>query len=416
MRELRQDWRDVFLSFRIARDPRKVLLGAAGVIVTLVFLWFLAWGFHKMNIIHERATSKVIRSSALTFLSDPVDSVKRAAKVFRVKVKKDGRTSHEAPKPRAYVSIGVLVLGLIAIWSFFGGAISRIAAVELAKDERIEIREARKFACKKYWAYLWAPIVPTVGVGIFAGCVVVGGLIGCIPYLGVAVIGLFFPLALLAGFLVALILVGGVAGGAMMMPAISAEGTDSFDGISRAYSYVYSKPWRYLWYVGVAKVYGLICLAFVFLFTWLTVESAFWAGKVGLKALYGKWTFEDIYRFYSSWEFSKAAREGVWTHIWAFVIGIWAHLVWALFWGFVVSMVITASTIVYFLMRKAVDGTEMTEVFEEEEELAEGGEAAAPAEEEKAAEAPKEAKKEEQAPGTEEVKKPRKKKEGESEE
>ena len=36
--------------------------------------------------------------------------------------------------------------------------------------------------------------------------------------------------------------------------------------------------------------------------------------------------------------------------------------------GFLASYVLTAQTIIYFLMRKAVDGTDMTEVFVEEEE------------------------------------------------
>ena len=36
MRELKQDWRDIFLAFRIARDPRKVLLGAIGVVLSMI--------------------------------------------------------------------------------------------------------------------------------------------------------------------------------------------------------------------------------------------------------------------------------------------------------------------------------------------------------------------------------------------
>jgi hypothetical protein len=415
MRELKQDWRDIFLAFRIARDPRKVLLGTAGVILSLVFVLALAWAFHGIGVIKEGGTKQVIQRNALHFLANPVDAVNDGIKVFHVRVTKANEQTHETrsyhrmPKARAYVSIVVLALGLLLIWSYFGGAIGRIAAVEVARDERIELREARKFACHKYWAYLWAPIVPAIGVAIFGLCVFLGGLIGCIPFAGDFIIGLFFPLALLAGFLITLIFIGGVTGGGLMMPAISAEGTDAFDGISRAYSYVYSRPWRYLWYCLVAVGYALVCVAFIYLFTWLTVESTLAAGKVGLKAIYGKAKFLDIRAFYDSWQFKHELGLHWWTHAGALLIGIWAHLFWALFLGFVASMVVTCNTIIYYLMRKAVDGTEMTEVFVEEQEEGEGAEGLASAEEK--AEAPAEEKKEgEPAEGEEGPKKRMRKK------
>jgi hypothetical protein len=388
MRELKQDWRDIFLAFRIARDPRKVLLGAAGVILSLVFVLVLTWALHGINVIREGSTKEVIQENALRFLANPVSAVKNGVKVFHVPKKRENPTTHKeevvhrTPKPRAYISIALLAIGLLLIWSYFGGAISRIAAVELARDERIELREARKFACHKYWAYLWAPIVPAIGVLLFGLANLLGGLIGCIPLFGEFFMGIFFPLALLAGFLIALIIIGGAAGGGLMMPAISAEGTDAFDGISRAYSYVYSRPWRFIWYSLVALGYGLLCAIFVYCFTWLTVQAALATGGIGLKAIYGGFKFEAIRHFYSTWSFYRPEdpREQIhwWTQVGAFLVGVWAHLLWALFLGFAFSMIATCRTIIYFLMRKAVDGTEMTEVFmEEQEEAVEGAEASA---------------------------------------
>ena len=201
MRELKQDWRDIFLAFRIARDPRKVLLGAAGVILSLVLVLVLTWALHGIKVIHEGSTKKTIQENALRLLTNPVSAVKNGVKVFHaVKEKKrpdEGKPVHRMPKPRAYISIILLAIGLLLIWSYFGGAISRIAAVELARDERIELREARKFACHKYWAYLWAPIVPAIGMLVFGLCAFLGGLFGCIPFVGDLFMGIFFPLALL---------------------------------------------------------------------------------------------------------------------------------------------------------------------------------------------------------------------------
>ena len=45
--------------------------------------------------------------------------------------------------------------------------------------------------------------------------------------------------------------------------ALSAEGSDSFDALSRCYSYVLQKPWSYIWYAAVALVYGAIVVFFV---------------------------------------------------------------------------------------------------------------------------------------------------------
>jgi hypothetical protein len=360
MRELKQDWRDIFLTFRIARDPRKVLLGAAGVILSLVWLYFLAWFFHSVIHAIGKEASRSMRGDALNFLTNPPIGLQAFNDLCTIHL-----------RPRAYIFLTILGLGLLAIWSYFGGAISRIAAVELAKDERIEMREARKFACRKYWAYLWAPLVPAIGVCILGLCNFLGGLFGCIPVAGDFAMGVFFPLSLLAGFLIALITIGGVAGYGLMVPAISAEGTDAFDGISRAYSYIYSKPWRFVFYCLLALGYAVLCVGFIYLFTNFTVGASFTTGKVGLKAIYGKHKFDDILAFYSGWQFAPEARW--WSHVAAIMIGLWCRLLWALFFGFVVSMKITCATTVYFLMRKAVDGTEMTEVFMEEQEEIEGG-------------------------------------------
>ena len=52
------------------------------------------------------------------------------------------------------------------------------------------------------------------------------------------------------------------------------EGPDAFDAVSRSYSYVFNRPWRWLFYNVVAIVYGAITYLFlgtlVFLTLWMT--------------------------------------------------------------------------------------------------------------------------------------------------
>ena len=57
--------------------------------------------------------------------------------------------------------------------------------------------------------------------------------------------GILFFLALIGGaWLIAFLLVGLGGGWALMYPTIAVEGSDSFDAISRSFSYVFARPWR----------------------------------------------------------------------------------------------------------------------------------------------------------------------------
>ena len=56
---------------------------------------------------------------------------------------------------------------------------------------------------------------------------------------------------LMLGLIMAVVLVG-LVGWPLMNATISTEGSDSFDALSRSYSYVYQVPWHCLWYAAGA--------------------------------------------------------------------------------------------------------------------------------------------------------------------
>ena len=239
--------------------------------------------------------------------------------------------------------------------------------MELAKDDRIDVSEAMTFARKKLFSFFWGPIVPCLGIIFFVLCLMLGGAIGQIPFLGPLLVGLFFFLGFLAAFLILFIAIGGAVGPPVMFATIAMEGTDAFDAISRAYSYVFGRPWRLIWYALVALAYGLAVTVFVFAFTlgilWATVAIGGWAMGKG---------FEPIGTFLSTGSFPENTK---------FIQGFAGYLIKAQFLillglaaGFVISYKAAATTIIYSLLRKAVDGTDMTEVYlEEEEEALEAG-------------------------------------------
>src|SRR5262249_14918748 len=157
-------------------------------------------------------------------------------------------------------------------WSVFGGAIARIAAVHVARDEKISIRQALRFSTSKFLSFLSAPIIPMLIVVAVGLVIAVGGVLGNIPFLGPVIVRLFFFLALVAGFVMTLVMLGTGGGFNLMYPTIAVEGSDSFDAISRSFSYLYARPWRMAFYSGVAILYGSICYLFVRYFLYLMLS------------------------------------------------------------------------------------------------------------------------------------------------
>ena len=137
-----------------------------------------------------------------------------------------------------------------------------LAAVEFAKGEKLGIKESLVFSVKKFWSYFWCPITPVLGALFFIACNVIGGLLGKIQIAGEIAVAIGFPLAILSGFLIVFIVVIGIIGFFLMYPTISAEGSDTFDAMSRAYSYVLSRPAHFLSLLISILVCGVILIFF----------------------------------------------------------------------------------------------------------------------------------------------------------
>ena len=267
----------------------------------------------------------------------------------------------------------------LLIWSLFGGAISRIAAVHVARDEKISVRHALTFSGGKVLSFVFAPIIPVLIVlGIGLTIALTSTVLLHIPWVGPIVAGLFFFLALLGGFIITLVVLGTIGGFNLMYPTVAVEGSDSFDAISRSFSYVFARPWRMLWYTVVALVYGAICYLFVRFFVYLVLATTW---------------------FFMAWLLggqhappADKSPADVWPRIWsqpvdplaslrwspdydhlkgteavaAGLIVWWTYLVIGLVGAFAISYYFSANTIIYFLMRREVDATEMDDVYVQE--------------------------------------------------
>jgi hypothetical protein len=243
----------------------------------------------------------------------------------------------------------------LAVWAFFGGAITRLAAVQLARQEKLSWSQTLSYARSKWPSYFAAPLFPMFGVLLAAIPLAIVGLLLYAGGFGIAVAGILWPLVLIAGFVMAILLVGLFFNWPLMWPTISTEGTDSFDALSRSYAYSFQRPLRYVGYLFVLAVVGVLAWLLVTVFAGGVLTLSQWAVERG-----GAPNLPNLIN----------DRDNLESFEWfgASVIYWSIQLIGLITRGFVFSYFFVGATAVYMLLRLNVDATETDEVFLSDEE------------------------------------------------
>jgi hypothetical protein len=303
-----------------------------------------------------------------------------------------------------------VILWTLAVWALFGGAITRMAVVEVARKEKVGLFEALAYARNRFRSYLTAPLFPLAFLAVLTFLMILFGLFFLIPVLGDLWAGLWM-LPLLGALAMALVLVG-LVGWPLMSATVSAEGADSWEAVSRSYSYIYQAPWQFVWYGVVALVYGAVVIFFVgfmgslavylskwgvsqtplvqtvdrdpaYLFLWAPrsfgwqtllldrVDVEVKAGdKVEIRPLVverkdGDRTIREVDGVALA-EYQKTFKW--YNYIGVALVTFWVYLIFFMVLGFGYSYFWSAGSIIYLLLRKNVDDAELDEVYLEEEE------------------------------------------------
>lgn len=237
----------------------------------------------------------------------------------------------------------------LIVWAFFGGAITRIAAVKFARQENLAWGKVAGFVRPHWGSYFAAPLMP-IGATFLAA--VLPGLVGLLMHsdAGLLVVGIVWPLVLLAGFVIAFLLIGLYFCWPLMWATISVEGTDAFGAINHAYSYVYQRPLRYLLYAVLAALMGVLGWFFVSLFAEQIIALSQWSVSWGSGSA-------NVAAATDGHEMSRFGEAGV------TLIQFWNNCVRTLALAFVFSYFWVSTTVIYFLLRRLVDATELDEVF-----------------------------------------------------
>ncbi len=237
-------------------------------------------------------------------------------------------------------------LWTLAVWSFAGGAITRTTAVQLAADEKLGWSSMATYVLARWRSYIGAPLFPLLGVLLVTIPILILGLLlrsGATTWIA----GLVWILPLAGGLLAAILLLGLLFGWPLMWATISSEGTDSFDALSRSYAYVFQRPLQYLFYIMVAAVLGALGWLLVMNFAAGVIHLTYWSASWGA----GNAAVEE----------TMSAGGG------ASIVHFWTSCVKILAVGYLYSYFWTASTAIYFVLRRDVDATEMDEVFLDED-------------------------------------------------
>jgi len=239
------------------------------------------------------------------------------------------------------------LLWALIVWSLFGGAIARMAAVQFARGDRIGVRQGLRFARRQLQNFMTAPFVPLAGIGcLLVFNAALGAVAGLLGSVGETILGVLWGLVLFCGFLMAMLVISVSVGWPLMVAAVSTEDSDGFDGLGRANGFLLDRPWRALLLV----IFSLPVFAIGWLFAAallsLTACMADWAAAAGNPGQTADWRW--------LWESSLSAEASPRSY--------WLGLLRLLLRGFGPSFFWCGITVIYFLLRKCDDGTPLDDV------------------------------------------------------
>jgi len=222
------------------------------------------------------------------------------------------------------------LFGVLLIWTLCGGMICRIVSVRLTIDESESTSTLLLFLRKRGISFITAPVLMSLGILCCFLPVKIAGWLLAVPYLNYAV-ALFFPIPFFFACLTVIMTVMLATGFMLLFAAVSTDGSDGFDAISRMFSYIYQRPLHYVLYwlcCGILGYLGFLLIQFVIIHP--AIELC-WKSVSG--------------------DFDHA------------LLSFWAGLFALIPRAFVFAWFWTSSVAIYLLLRRSVDATPFNEVY-----------------------------------------------------
>jgi hypothetical protein len=262
----------------------------------------------------------------------------------------------------AYCIYGTLV------WTLLAGAIARLTALHATRNVRLPIAHALAYAWSRYFWYLATPLIPLLLCALLAGFMLAGGWLLFRHYTEIGG-ALLFGFALLAGVLITVMLTLLAASANLIYPALSIEGTDGLDVLSRLFNYVGGRPLRWLFYNLVALVYGAITYLILALVIFMALLITHGCVDAGVTSLADNGSTDRLRAIWPEPDFAKLSYDVGWSALhWsgkiaAALVWVWIFLLVGVLAAYAINYYIASNTWIYLLLRRSADGTEFDEVF-----------------------------------------------------
>ena len=200
-------------------------------------------------------------------------------------------------------SMAALLVWLFIIFAFFGGAISRMAAIHLAKEDSIPVGKALGFAWKHKFSLFLTPFCLALVIAFFYGCNWLAGYLATIVPGGPIIFILVFVLVLISTLFIILLVIGLVFGTHLIPPVIGTEGCDGMEAVISILNHIYTRPWSYITHHIMVAVSLILLVALGGTFIELAYQSSLVSDtKVEIVVNGEKKEAEIVsYKFHSLW-------------------------------------------------------------------------------------------------------------------
>lgn len=360
---------------RVALLARVIALATVGVLVTQGGWWAIEGallpteGAAPLARLTDHPAAPMLAGSSAPITTQPFDAVDQLGwsgpllRGWAWAIQPLARLT-EANSFWAGAALVVAGAWAMAVWALFGGAIARIAALDLARGELLGPIAALKSAAIGWVSTMAAPSFCFGVIALFSLLLLLVGFVirlGLLAFLA----GLLWVPVLLLGVALAVFAIGLVVGWPLMWATIAAERTDAFDGVSRGYAFTYQRPLHLVFFIIVATVLGLLAQTAVS----LVVGASLKATYLGISAGAGESNAQSLLL---GVEAPQGEEPGWLTSAGGAMMRFWSGGLWAIAAAFPMAYLFPSATGIYLLLRRLIDSTELGEVALDEGEPEQG--------------------------------------------
>jgi hypothetical protein len=241
------------------------------------------------------------------------------------------------------------LLWSLVVWSLCGGILTRTAALALTRDEQTTTGDAVAYVRPRWMEYGIAVMMPLLGTLLVAIPLAILGLLFRFS-LGAVLAGILYPLVIVAGLFMAMLMIGLLFGWPLMIATVSVEGTDAFGALSSSYAYLHAAPVRSAVYALVASLLGTLGTLIVGWIVSGALTLADWGVRIGAGAAQFQHLTADADLHGLEWAGGNLIR-------------FWRGLLLVVAVAYMYSYFWHAVTAIYLLLRQSVDRTELHEVY-----------------------------------------------------